>query len=174
METAKRLASIGEARLATSAKKQKKASTVATTNATYNLLVPIPALIAPGRRHWMRIRRERRPSKSIADIAKHRESKLLDLTSCIVNKVVNVLSNNLNLTPSEIAVLSCGFSFIPPPNHKRKWSTAIMQNYAVFERNVRIKHFFKNETILYSFMEVSNSYLRLITHALYRLKHQLL
>ena len=53
--------------------------------------------------------------------------------------------NNVNLTPSELAVLSCGFSFIPPPNHKRKWLDELMQNYANFERNIRIKYLFKDE-----------------------------
>ena len=50
----------------------------------------------------------RKPRKSIAEMELSKESKLLSLTACIVNKGVNVL-NNVNLTTSELAVLSCGF-----------------------------------------------------------------
>ena len=74
-----------------------------------------------------------------------KESKLLSLTACIVNKGVNVLNDNINLTPSELAVLSCGFSFIPPPNHKRKWVHDLSRDYDSFERKIRIKYFFKDD-----------------------------
>ena len=89
--------------------------------------------------------RQRKPSKSITELELSKESKLLSLTACIVNKGVNVLNDNLKLTPSELAVLSCGFSFIPPPNPKRKWLDDLMRDYASFERNVRIKHLFKDD-----------------------------
>ena len=97
----------------------------------------------PGRRKRGRI--ERKPRKTIAELELVKESKLLSLTACIVNKGVNVLNDNINLSPSELAVLSCGFSFIPPPNHKRKWSDDLMRDYTSFERNIRIKHFFKDD-----------------------------
>ena len=103
----------------------------------------IPYATLPGKR-----RRRRRwiiPSTTIAEQELKKESKLLSLTACIVNKGVNILNDNLNLTPSDLAVLSCGFSFIPPPNHKRKWSNDLMNDYASFVRNIRIKHFFKND-----------------------------
>ena len=90
-------------------------------------------------------RRRQRTSMTAAEQELKKESKLLSLTACIVNKGVNVLNDNLNLTPSDLAVLSCGFSFIPPPNHKRKWSIDLMNDYASFVRNIRIKHFFKND-----------------------------
>ena len=89
---------------------------------------------------------ERKPSKTIAELELAKESKLLALTACIVNKGVNVLNDNINLTPSELAVLSCGFSFIPPPNHKRKWSDDLIRDYNSFERNIRIKYLFKDDT----------------------------
>jgi hypothetical protein len=84
--------------------------------------------------------------KSLEELQQSQEHKLLSLTACIVNKCVNVLNDNLNLTPAELAVLSCGFSFIPPPTHKRKWSYNLMRDYTSFERNIRIKHFFKDNT----------------------------
>jgi len=102
-----------------------------------------PHATLPGKRR----RRRRRiiPSTTIAEQELKKESKLLSLTACIVNKGVNILNDNLNLTPSDLAVLSCGFSFIPPPNHKRKWSNDLMNDYASFVRNIRIKYFFKND-----------------------------
>ena len=117
-------------------KKRKKASVEAVPNVSINLL---PSTFI-SERGWQRRRR-----KSVAELDSNRESQLLSLTASIVNKGVNVL-NNVNLTLSELAVLSCGFSFIPPPKHKRKWSQDLLRDFASFERNVRIKHFFKDDT----------------------------
>ena len=66
------------------------------------------------------------------------------MTASVTNNGVNVW-NNVNLTRSEIAVLSLGFSFIPHPNHRRQWSDTLAKDYTNFERNVRIKHHFKYE-----------------------------
>ena len=118
-------------------RKRKKASLEAVPIVSVNLL----RSTCISARGWHKRRR-----KSIVETDSIREKQLLSLTSSIVNKGVNVL-NNVNLTLSELAVLSCGFSFIPSPQHKRKWSDDLMRDFTRFERNVRIKHFFKDCTI---------------------------
>ena len=124
---------------------QKRKNPVAPAAQVSNNLLALsttPHAIFTGRRRRLR----QRTSTTIAEQELKKESKLLSLTACIVNKGVNILNDNLNLTPSDLEVLSCGFSFFPPPNNKRKWSNELMNDYTSFVRNIRIKYFFINDS----------------------------
>ena len=80
----------------------------------------------------------RQEASTTDDLEEQKTQRLLELTSNITNKGVNVL-NNVILTPAETAVLSLGLSFIPPTSVNRAWKRTLLGDYDKFVRRVRIK-----------------------------------